>query len=102
MRRCKIVFLLTEGKGKGFIQRKYEDQILRGLLGDICLDKHTQSIGSFCTDNNYFVVEDRSRVYGKKDIKKNRGLCNKARVEYFIHSINWPPLSPDLNPIKNT
>ena len=49
----------------------------------------------------YFVVEDRSKVYGKKDIKENKGLYNKARVECFIYSINWPPYSPDLNLIKN-
>jgi transposase len=99
--KSKIVFLSTEGEGKGFTQRKYEDQILRGLLGDICRDKHAQSIGSFCTDDNYFVVEDGSRVHGKKDTPRNKGLCNKARVECFIYSIDWPPSSPDLNPIEN-
>jgi hypothetical protein len=25
----------------------------------------------------------------------------KARVECFIYSIDWPPNSPDLNPIEN-
>jgi hypothetical protein len=99
--KSKIIFLLTEGEGKGFTQRKYKDQILRGLLGDIYRDKYTQSIGSFYTDDEYFIVEDRSQVHGKKDTKKNRGLCNKAQVECFIYSINWPPSSPDLNPIKN-
>jgi hypothetical protein len=69
--KSKIVFLLTEGEGKGFTQKKYEDQILRGLLGDIYRDKHAQSVGSFCTDHDYFVVEDGSKVHGKKDIKKN-------------------------------
>jgi transposase len=98
--KSKIVFLSTEGQGKGFTQRKYEDQILRGLLGDICRDKHAQSIGSFCTDD-YFVIEDGSRVHGKKDTPRNKGLCNKARVECFIYSIDWPPSSPDLNPIEN-
>ena len=76
--KSKIVFLSTKGEEKGFTQRKYEDQILRGLLGDICRDKHAQSIGSFCTDNDYFIIEDRSRVHSKKDTKKNKGLYNKA------------------------
>src|SRR5579859_4896985 len=58
-------------------------------------------MGEFCTANDYFVVEDRSKVHGKKDTKKNQGLCNKAQVECFIYLINWPPLSPDLNLIKN-
>jgi hypothetical protein len=26
--KSKIVFLLTKGEGKGFIQKKYKDQIL--------------------------------------------------------------------------
>jgi len=97
------VFLSTEGEGKGFTQKKYEAQILRGLLREICTEKHgqKQSLGAFCVDEDYFVVEDGSRVHGKKDTKKNQGLCNKARVECFIYSIDWPPSSPDLNPIEN-
>ena len=79
--------LSLEGEGKGFTQKKYEEQILRGLLGDIYKEKHSQNLGAFCT-GDYFVVEDGSRVHGKKDIRKNQGLCNKARVEYFIYSID--------------
>jgi hypothetical protein len=84
------MFLSTEGEGKGFTQKKYEDQILRGLLGDIYADKYKQkqSIRAFCTDEDYFMVEDGSKVHGKKDIKKNQGLYNKARVECFIYSID--------------
>jgi hypothetical protein len=101
--KSKIVILSTEGEGKGFTQKKFEAQILRGLLGEICIEKHNQrqSLGSFCVDDDYFVVEDGSKVHGKKDTKKNGGLCNKARVECFIYSIDWPPSSPDLNPIEN-
>jgi hypothetical protein len=100
--KSKIIFLSTKGEGKGFTQKKYKDQILCGLLGDICQEKHTQSMGPFYyTENNYFIVEDGSKVHGKIDIRKNRGLCNKARVECFIYLIDWLPLSPDLNPIKN-
>ena len=101
--KSKIVFLSTEGEGKGFTQKKYEDQILRGLLADICKERQAkkQSLRAFCTKENYFVVEDGSRVHGKKDTKKNQGFRNKARVECFIYSLNWPPLSLDLNPIEN-
>jgi hypothetical protein len=99
--KSRLIFLSTEGEGKGFTQKKYEEQILRGLLGDICKEKQARHIGDFCTDEDYFVVEDGSRVHGKKDTKKNQGLCNKARVECFIYSIDWPPSSPDLNPIEN-
>jgi hypothetical protein len=80
--------LSLEGEGKGFTQKKYKEQILRGLLRNIYKEKHGQNLGAFCTDKDYFIVEDRSRVYGKKDTRKNQGLCNKARVEYFIYSIN--------------
>lgn len=101
--KSKLLFLSTEGQGKGFTQQKYEEQVLRGILGDVCIQKHTakQSLGEFCCDEEYFVVEDRSQVHGKTDTKRNHGLCNRARLECFITSIDWPPTSPDLNPIEN-
>jgi hypothetical protein len=88
--KSKLIFLSTEGEGKGFTQQKYEAQILRGLLGDICSEKYNQkqSLGAFCVDEDYFVVEDGSKVHGKKDTQKNKGLCNKARVKCFIYSID--------------
>jgi len=100
--KSPILFLSTEGQGKGFTQKKYEEQVLRGLLGDICKAQYNQSLGDFCVDSyDYFVVEDGSQVHGKKDTSRNQGLCNKARVECYIKSIDWPPSSPDLNPIEN-
>jgi hypothetical protein len=101
--KSRIIFLSTEGQGKGFNQQKYEAQILRGLLGDICIAKHERQelLGEFCVDEDYFVVEDGSSVHGKTDTRRNHGLCNKARVECYIKSIDWPPSSPDLNPIEN-
>ena len=67
------------------------------------MEKHTKKValGEFCVNEDYFVVEDGSKVHGKKDTKRNKGLCNKARVECYINSIDWPPSSPDLNPIEN-
>lgn len=100
--KSSFLFLSTKGQGKGFTQAKYEAQVLRGELGEICLQKHTvkESLGEFCCDD-YFVVEDGSNVYGKIDTQRNHGVCNKARVECFILSIDWPPSSPNLNPIEN-
>lgn len=90
--KSKLVFVSMEGEGKGFTQKKYEKQILRGVLGDIC--KERRGLGFFC-------VEDGSKVHGKTNTRRNRGLCNQARVECCIISIDWPPSSPDLNPIEN-
>jgi hypothetical protein len=58
-------------------------------------------LGEFCYNEEYFVVEDRSQVHGKTNTKRNHSLCNRARLECFITSIDWPPTSPDLNPIEN-
>jgi len=38
--KSKLVILSTEGEGKGFTQEKYEKQVLRGLLGEICKEKN--------------------------------------------------------------
>jgi hypothetical protein len=37
------------------------------------MDKYgqKQSLGAFYMDEDYFIVEDRSRVYRKKDTQKN-------------------------------
>ena len=51
--------------------------------------------------SDFFCVKDNSRVHRKKGTERNRDLCNKARVECFIYLIDWPPKSPDLNPIEN-
>jgi hypothetical protein len=70
-------------------------------LGNNCKEKNGRYLGDFCITKTYFVIEDGSKVHGKKDIKENKGLYNKARVKCFIYSINWPPYSPNLNPIEN-
>jgi hypothetical protein len=38
--KSKLVILSIEGQGKGFTQKKYEEQILRGLLSDIYKEKY--------------------------------------------------------------
>ena len=76
--KSKLIFLSIEGESKRFTQNKYKDQILQGLLKDICKEKHSWNISAFCTNENYFVVKDGNRVYKKKDTWKNEGLCNKV------------------------
>ena len=83
-----------DGQGKGITQKKYEEQILRGPLKDIFADGERQSQGFFC-------VEDGSSVHGLKDTKRNKGLCNSARLECYIYTLPWPGNSPDRNPIEN-
>jgi len=101
--RARLCFYLRREKEKGSHERSMRIKSCEGFLGEICAEKYNQKQGlvAFCTDEDYFVVEDGCRVHTKKDTKKNQGLCNKARVECFIYSIDWPPSSPDLNPVEN-
>ena len=94
--KSNLKILTNEKDAKGFNQKAYEHQILRGELADIA---KTKRMGKGYSD--FFCVEDNSRAHGKKGTKQNGNLCNKARIECFIYSIDWPPKSPDLNPIEN-
>ena len=40
-------------------------------------------------------------MHSKKTAKGNKGLCNLARLECGIYSIDWPAKSLDLNPIEH-
>ena len=46
-------------------------------------------------------MEDNSKVHGKTDTRQNHGICNAVRLECHIYSIDWPPCSPNFNPIEN-
>ncbi|RFU26442.1 hypothetical protein B7463_g9882, partial [Scytalidium lignicola] len=93
----QLYFVSYEGEGKGFTQQKYAKQILQGPLKEIFEDLEK----GYKTPGTYWCVEDNSIVHGKKNTAKNGGLCNGIRIECHINSIDWPPQSPDLNPIEN-
>ncbi len=59
-----------EGEGKGFTQQKYAAQIFRRPLKEL-----------FSQPGDFFCVEDNSKVHGKSNTRKNRGLCNAVRLE---------------------
>jgi hypothetical protein len=67
-----------EGQGKGFTQKKYKEQILQGPLKGIFEERYSQG---------YFCIEDGSKVHGMKDSRRNKGLCNTTRVEYYINTL---------------
>jgi hypothetical protein len=94
--KSKLIIITTETDQKGFNQKAYERQILHGELARIAGKKKMGPKSS-----EFFCVEDNSRVHGKKTTRRNQGLCNKARLEFGIYSIDWPPKSPDLNPIEH-
>ena len=94
--KSKLIILTSETDSKGFNQKVYERHVLRGELGRVARIKR---MGHTCSD--FFCVEDNAPVHGKKTTKRNQGLCNSARLELDIFSIDWPPKSPDLNPIEH-
>lgn len=94
--KSKLIFVSLEKDSKGFNQKAYERQILHGELGEIAKVKRMTS-----KSQGFFCVEDNSKVHGKKTTKGNHGLCNRARIELNIYTIDWPPKSPDLNPIEH-
>jgi hypothetical protein len=80
--KSKLIIVTKETDTKGFNQRAYEHQILRGELARLAGMK---KMGP--KQSEYFCIEDGSKVHGKKTTKKNQGLCNKARLECGIYSI---------------
>ncbi len=79
--------IMTKEPGqKGINAEAYRVQILEDHLA-----------GLAAQHKDAFVVEDNAPIHGRK--KKN-SKCNDARCKYHIKSIDWPPSSPDLNPIE--
>ncbi|PQE33936.1 transposable element tc1 protein [Rutstroemia sp. NJR-2017a WRK4] len=58
--KSELYFVSTEGQGKGFTQKKYEQQILRGPLAGIFRDRYLQ--GFFLQDFNKFIDSIPERI----------------------------------------
>jgi hypothetical protein len=69
--KSNLIILTNETDAKGFTQKAYEHQILRGELADIA---KTKRMGKGYSD--FFCMEDNSKVHGKKDTQWNKDLCN--------------------------
>jgi hypothetical protein len=80
-------------------QKAHEHQILHGELARIANAPSPQKGGK--ARSEFFCVENNSRAHGKNDYRYNKGLCNAARLECNIYSIDWPPKSLDINAIEN-
>ena len=65
--KSPFTIVTADASSQGFTQKAYERQILRGPLPRIA-----------STHPNHFCVEDNAPCHGKKDTRRNVGLCNKA------------------------
>jgi len=76
-----------------FIERKLLGKVIRDLLKDVMLPKARQLFG-----RNFYFLEDNDPKHG--------GPRGSVVVKNFIRAnsirrMNFPPQSPDLNPIEN-
>jgi hypothetical protein len=60
-----LIILTLEKDSKGFNQKAYERQILRGELGNIAKREKVSS-----KRHGFFRVEDNSKVYKRKDYER--------------------------------
>lgn len=80
--KSPLVFLEKEEGCKGVNSKVYRDQVLQPIIFPLF-----DGLGP-----EYIFMEDGAKVH--------KGYARLARLEHYLRGFNWPPSSPDLNPIE--
>ena len=80
--KSPLVFLEKLPDRKGVCSKAYLEQVLEPIIFPLF-----DSLGP-----EYIFMEDGSKVH--------KGKARLPRLQHGIHGFNWPPSSPDLNPIE--
>jgi transposase len=89
--KSPLVILEKENGQRGIGMRAYANQVLERHLGPLFLRAQED-------DPCVFIIEDNAPIHGKRGAGS---LCNRIWIEMDLHSIDWPPSSPDMNIIEN-
>ena len=81
--KSPLVFLEKEPGAKGITSKAYLNQVLEPVIFPLF-----DSLGP-----EYIYMEDGSGVHKK--------FARLAWLQHSVHGFDWPPSSPDLNPIKH-
>ena len=80
--KSELVFLEKLPNRKGICSKAYLQQVLQSIVF-LLFDK----LGP-----EYIFMEDGSKVHARS--------ARLPRLQYSVRGFNWPPSSPDLNPIE--
>ena len=81
--KCKK---LKRGEGKGVDSWRYVEDLARPILWPFCQDR-------LLVNPQFVLMEDNAPAHASNYI-------NEERLKYGIVKVDWPPNSPDLNPIE--
>jgi transposase len=84
--KSELVLLTKEPGKKGFCSTAYTNQVLDAVIGP-----HYASL-SLDQKEKFISMEDGAKVH--------QGAARLWRLNHGIKGFNWPPSSPDLNPIE--
>jgi len=80
--KSPLIFMEKLPGQKGICSRAYLEQVLEPVVFPLF-----ETLGS-----DYIYIEDGSKVH--------KGKARLPRLEHGVRGFNWPPSSPDLNPIE--
>jgi hypothetical protein len=84
--KSPLVFLTKEAGKKGICSTAYTNQVLDGVIGPL-YDSLTEA-----QKKEFIYMEDGAKVH--------QGKARLWRLQKGILGFDWPPSSPDLNPIE--